>query len=110
METLLAIGIVAAFVYSVVETIRGGTHLSFHRDRDRDVVLAGKLIERGAKDDAMRSISRLHRMMPAKAPAPACTSDLFPSIAWRRRFILVKAGRIPDGVVLRVRATPTNRC
>jgi len=108
METLLAIGIVSAFVYSIVETIRGGTHLYF--DTATAIVtfvLAGKLIERGAKDDTMRSIARLHRMMPAKARLSPIDHD------GRERFVpvaslsagdsvLVKAGeRIPvDGIVL----------
>jgi cation transport ATPase len=108
METLLAIGILAAFAYSVFETIRGGTHLYF--DTATAIVtfvLAGKLLERGAKDDTMQSISRLHRLMPAKArlaPVDCDGWERFVSVASLNvgDVILVKAGeRIPaDGIVV----------
>ncbi len=105
METLLAIGILAAFAYSVFETFRGGTHLYF--DTATAIVtfvLAGKLLERASKDQTMKSISRLHRMMPTKARLVADDQERFVSVASLSAgdLILVKAGeRIPaDGVVV----------
>lgn len=104
METLLALGILAAFFYSTIQAFTGGDHVYFDTaSAIVTLVLLGKLIERNARDRTVRAISSLHRMMPKKARL---------LVEGRERFVtvealgvgetfLVKAGeRIPaDGVV-----------
>lgn len=104
MESLLSLGILAAFGYSVWQGLRGGTHLYFDiACAITTLVLLGKWIEQGAKQRAARTITTLHHMLPKKARVLERGSERFVSIEALRagdRF-LVKAGeRIPaDGVV-----------
>jgi heavy metal translocating P-type ATPase len=104
MESLLSLGILAAFGYSVWQGLRGGTHLYFDiACAITTLVLLGKWIEQGAKQRAAQSISTLHRMLPKKARVLDRGSERFVSIEALRAgdSFLVKAGeRIPaDGVV-----------
>ncbi len=105
METLLALGITAAWVYSAIQAFRGGGHIYFDIScAIVTLVLLGKFIERNAKDGASRSISMLYQMLPAKARVVAEGRERFVAIdalAVGDTF-LVKAGeRIPaDGVVV----------
>ena len=67
METLLAVGILAAYGYS-----GPGFHAGKHYYFDTAcaivaLVLAGKFLERGAKERTARAITLLYRMMPRKA-------------------------------------------
>jgi Cu2+-exporting ATPase len=81
METLLALGILTAYALSVAETLRGQTHVYFDTDAAIvTLVLAGKLIERAAKDRAARFISMLYRMMPKKARVEFDSCERFVSI------------------------------
>ena len=68
------------------------------------LVLAGKLIERGAKERAARTIAMMYRLMPKKARIVAEGIERFVSIDALEpgTVFLVKAGeRIPaDGVIL----------
>ncbi len=105
METLLALGILAAYGLSVVQTLRGQTHVYFDTDAAIvTLVLAGKLIERAAKDRAARSISMLYRVMPKKARVELDSGERFVSIDALEpgTIFIVKAGeRIPaDGVIV----------
>lgn len=105
MEALLALGILAAYGYSVVQTLRGEIHLYFDTATVIvTLVLAGKLIERGAKEKTSRWISQLHRMMPNKVRLLAKGSERFVNVDMLEQgaIFLVKAGeRIPaDGVVV----------
>ena len=104
MEVLLSLGILAAYGYSVVQALRGDIHLYFDTATVIvTLVLAGKLIERGAKEKASRWIAALHRMMPNKVRLLAQGSERFVSIDALEpdEIFVVKAGeRIPaDGVV-----------
>lgn len=105
METLLGIGILAAYVYSAVQAFRGGKHVYFDTaSAIVTLVLLGKLIERNAKERTTKAITWLYRLMPKKvrlwfdgkerfvAAASLSVGDLF----------IVKTGeRIPaDGVVV----------
>ena len=105
MESLLALGILAAYGYSVAQTFRGEIHLYFDTATVIVVlVLAGKLIEHGAKEKVSRWISLLHHMMPNKVRLLAKGSERFVSadaLAPGEVF-MVKAGeRIPaDGIVV----------
>lgn len=101
METLLALGITAAFGYSAVEGLRGGSHIYFDiACAITALVLVGKSIEQGAKQRAAATITALHRMLPQKARLEngrfAAVDQLEPGTLF-----LVKAGeRIPaDGIV-----------
>jgi len=68
MESLLSLGILAAYSLSVVQAFRGQMHVYFDTAAAIvTLVLAGKLIERSAKDRTSRWFTLLHRMMPNKA-------------------------------------------
>jgi len=105
MEALLAIGILTAYGYSVVQSFRGEIHLYFDTATIIvTLVLAGKLIEHGAKEKASRWVVQLHRMMPNKARLLHNGSERFVSVDALApgQIFVVKAGeRIPaDGVVV----------
>jgi heavy metal translocating P-type ATPase len=104
METLLALGIVAAYVFSVAQAITGGKH--FYFDTACAVIMLvtlGKVIEHGAKERTVRALALLYRMMPKKARLFDDGRERFVSIEALQAGMtfLVKAGeRIPaDGVV-----------
>jgi P-type Cu2+ transporter len=101
MESLLALGITAAFGYSAVEGLSGGSHIYFDiACAITALVLVGKCIEQGAKQRAAETITALHRMLPQKARLEngrfAAVDQLEPGTLF-----LVKAGeRIPaDGII-----------
>ncbi|MCS7024629.1 MAG: heavy metal translocating P-type ATPase [Bryobacteraceae bacterium] len=105
MESLLSLGIVSAFGYSLWQGLRGGTHLYFDiACAITTLVLLGKWIEQGAKQRAAHSIGLLHRMLPKKARQLERGAERFVSVEALRPgdVFVVKAGeRIPaDGVVL----------
>jgi heavy metal translocating P-type ATPase len=105
MEVLLSMGILAAYGLSISQTLLGRTHLYFDTAAALvTLVLAGKLIERGAKERAMRSIAMLYRLMPKKARIVDRGEERFVSIDALRpgTVFIVKAGeRIPaDGAIL----------
>jgi copper/silver-translocating P-type ATPase len=101
METLLALGILAAYGYSVAQTFAGNLHVYFDTAcAIVTLVLTGKLIERGAKDRSAGAIGLLYRLMPAKARV----GDRFVSVEALQPGTVfhVKTGeRIPaDGIVV----------
>lgn len=105
MEVLLSIGILTAYFFSVSQTVRGQTHLYFDTAAAIiTLVLAGKLIERAAKERAARAIAMMYRVMPKKARLIVNGCEHFVSIDALETgtIFLVKAGeRIPaDGVIL----------
>lgn len=95
MEVLLSLGFLAAYGLSIAQTLLGRTHL---------YLLAGKLIERGAKERAMRSIATLYRLMPKKVRTSDRGEERFVSIDALQpdAVFIVNAGeRIPaDGTIL----------
>ena len=105
METLLAVGILTAYLLSVGQTVTGHTHVYFDTAAAIvTLVLAGKLIERGAKNRAARSIANLYRMMPSKVRIEGPSGERFVAVEAVEpgTVFLVKSGeRIPaDGIVL----------
>ena len=105
MEVLLSLGILAAYGLSVSQTLLGRTHLYFDTAAALvTLVLAGKLIERGAKERAMRSIAMLYRLMPKKVRIAERGEERFVSIDALQPGIvfIIKAGeRIPaDGSIV----------
>jgi len=105
METLLALGILAAYFLSAAQVIRSQTHVYFDTAAAIvTLVLAGKLIERAAKDRAARSIGMLYRLMPKKVRLLSAAGERFVSVDALEpgQLFVVKAGeRIPaDGVVV----------
>lgn len=67
METLLGLGILAAYFYSAAQAFLGGAHFYFDTaGAIVTLVLVGKLIERGAKERTSHAVSMLYRMMPKK--------------------------------------------
>jgi len=104
MESLLALGILAAFGYSSAEAFRGGRHFYFDTACALiTMVLAGKLIEAGAKARTTRAVALLHQMMPRKARVLAGGRERFLAVeqlAPGARFLVKPGERIPaDGVV-----------
>jgi heavy metal translocating P-type ATPase len=105
METLLAVGILAAFGYSTVQAFTGGDHVYFDTaSAIVTLVLLGKLIERNARERTVRAITSLYRMMPRKARLLVEGEERFVSIEalGTGEIFLVKAGeRVPaDGVIM----------
>ncbi|MBS1872996.1 MAG: heavy metal translocating P-type ATPase [Acidobacteria bacterium] len=105
MESLLALGILAAYGYSVAQAVLGGQHYYFDTAcAIIMLVLLGKVLERGAKERTAQSIALLYRMMPAKARLLQDGRERFISIDALEpgMTFLVKTGeRIPaDGVVV----------
>jgi len=105
MESLLSLGILTAYCFSIVQAFRGDRHIYFDTACVIvTLVLAGKLIERGAKGRASRWITVLHRMMPNKARLFVGGQEHFVSIEALEpgQVVVVKAGeRIPvDGTVV----------
>ncbi|HEY2858449.1 MAG TPA: cation-translocating P-type ATPase [Terracidiphilus sp.] len=105
MEVLLSVGILTAYGFSIAQTLEGRTHVYFDTAAAIvTLVLAGKLIERSAKERASRSIATLYRLMPRKARVVVGGEERFVSIdALQPEMVfLVKAGeRLPaDGTIL----------
>jgi P-type Cu2+ transporter len=105
MELLLGLGILAAYGYSSVQVFRGEGHVYFDTASVIvTLVLAGKLIEKGAKEKVSRWITQLHRMLPNKIRLLAGGVERFVSIEALEpgEIFVVKAGeRIPaDGVIV----------
>ena len=105
MECLLSLGILAAYGYSVAQAFRGEIHLYF--DTATAIVtfvLAGKLVERGAKETVSQWIGQLHRMMPNKVRLLVKGVERFVAVEALTpgQIFIVKAGeRIPaDGCVI----------
>ena len=94
MESLLAMGILMAYGYSAVQTFRGDNRVYFDTAcAIVTLVLTGKVIERGAKQRAMRALTLLHRLMPSKARL---------MLDGRERFVSVEA--LEPGAVFRVKS------
>lgn len=105
METLLATGILAAYVYSSIQAFRGETLVYFDTAAAIvTLVLLGKLMEKGAKERTTRAISMLYRLMPKKVRLFIENAERFVSVDALSEgdIFVVKAGeRIPaDGVVV----------
>lgn len=105
METLLATGIWAAYIYSIIQAFRGNIHVYFDTAAAIvTLVLLGKLMEKGAKVRTTRSISMLYRLMPKKVRLFVENAERFVAIDALNLgdIFLVKAGeRIPaDGIVV----------
>jgi heavy metal translocating P-type ATPase len=104
VESLLALGILAAYTYSAIQAFTGGKHYYFDTAcAIVTLVLLGKTMERGAKQRTTQSIAMLYRMMPNKARLIADGRERFVSVDALQpgSVFVVKAGeRIPsDGVV-----------
>ncbi len=105
METLLALGILSAWIYSSIQAMLNGPHYYFDTAcAIVTLVLAGKLIERGARESTARAVSLLYRMLPQKARVMDGGVERFLSVAELAPGMIftVKAGEgVPaDGVVL----------
>jgi len=94
-ESLVSLGVLAAYFFSVAQTIRGVPHVYF--DTASVVVtfvLAGKLIEQSAKGKTSRWITSLHQMVPNKVRLQAEGQEYSVSAdaLQRGQVFLVKAG------------------
>lgn len=93
METLLGLGILAAYVYSAAQAFIGGEHIYFDTaSAIVTLVLAGKLIERNAKERTTRAVTLLYRMMPKKV-------RLF--IGGEERFVAADALNVNDVFIVK---------
>ena len=109
MESLLAMGIVTTYGYSVVLAFSGSTRVYFDTAcAIVTLVLTGKMIERGAKEKTARALTLLYRLMPSKVRLLLDGSERFVSLEALRpgAHFRVKSGeRIPaDGVVVEGRS------
>jgi len=103
-ETLLSLGILAAYFFSVIQAFRSDPHIYFDTACVIvALVLAGKMIERNAKERASRWIVNLHRWMPNKVRILAGGVERFASIDALEpgQIFVIKAGEhiAADGVV-----------
>ena len=110
METLVATGIFAAFGYSAAQCFLGGPRIYFDTAcAIVTLVLAGKALERGAKERSAKAIAMLHRLLPRKARIRQDGEERFVAIEalGPGMVFLVKAGeRIPaDGTVVAGRSS-----
>ena len=105
-ELLLSLGILAAYVFSIVQSFRGDPHIYFDTACVIvTLVLTGKIIERSAKDRVSQWITNLHRWMPRKARLLADGKERFASVEALEpgQVFVVKAGEhiVADGVVVK---------
>ncbi len=105
VESLLSLGILAAFGYSAVQAAVNGPHYYF--DTACAIVtllLVGKVLEREAKDRTSRAVLSLYRLMPRKALVEQDGREHYVSVDALRpgQVFIVKPGeRIPaDGLVV----------
>jgi len=104
MESLVSLGVLAAYFFSAVQAFRGQSHVYF--DTASVIVtfvLAGKLIEHNAKQKTSRWVALLHQMVPNKVRLLSEGREYFVSAEALQtgQMFLVKAGeRFPaDGTV-----------
>ena len=103
-ESLLSLGILVAYFYSIVQTFRSDPHVYFDTACVIvALVLTGKMIERNAKERASGWISALHRWMPNKVRLLANGQERFASIEALEpgQLFVTKAGEhiAADGLV-----------
>ncbi len=106
METLLALGIVSAYGYSVAQTLLGGNHLYFDiACAIVTLVLLGKFLERNARETATRAITMLYHTLPVKARVLSGGRERFVALEQLQTgdlFVVKPGERIPaDGMVVR---------
>jgi heavy metal translocating P-type ATPase len=109
MESLLALGILMAYGYSVVQVFEAGRHVYFDTAcAIVTLVLTGKAIERGAKERTARALTLLYRLMPTKARLIQDGRERFVSIEALKPgavFRVLSGERIPaDGIVVEGRS------
>ncbi len=94
MESLLAMGILMAYGYSVAIACAGGNHVYFDTVcAIVTLVLAGKTIERAAREKTTRAVTLLYRLMPNKVRL---------MVEGRERFVALEA--LQPGAVFRVKS------
>lgn len=106
METLLATGILAAYVYSSIQAFRGETHIYFDTAAAIvTLVLLGKMMEKAAKERTTQAISMLYRLMPKKVRLFVDNVERFVSIDALNEadIFVVKAGEriAADGIIVK---------
>ena len=104
-EALLSLGILAAYAFSIVQAFRSDPHIYFDTACVIvALVLAGKMIERNAKERASRWIANLHGWMPNKARILSGGVERFASIEALEpgQVFVAKAGEhiAADGIVM----------
>ncbi|HVM91245.1 MAG TPA: heavy metal translocating P-type ATPase [Terriglobales bacterium] len=103
-EALLSLGILAAYCFSIVQAFRSDPRIYFDTACVIvALVLAGKTIERNAKDRASRWIANLHSWMPNKVRILSGGLERFASVEALEpgQIFVAKAGEhiAADGVV-----------
>lgn len=105
METLLGIGILAAYVYSSIQAFAGAEHVYFDTaSAIVTLVLIGKIVERSAKQRTTRALSTLYGLVPSKARVILDGRERFVAAERLERgdvFVVKDGERIPaDGIVV----------
>jgi P-type Cu2+ transporter len=104
MEALISSGVLTAYGYSIAQLVMGGNHYYFDTScAIVTLVLAGKAMEREAKEKTSRAISLLYGLMPRKARMVESGQERFVAVEELKpgMVLLVKPGeRIPaDGFI-----------
>ncbi len=102
MDTLVASGALAAYIYSIVQMMSGSLHVYFDTAAMLvTLVLLGKYIETEARDKVSRSITELYRMMGGKVRLSMDNREKWVSqeaIAAGDEFLVLEGERCPvDG-------------
>lgn len=105
MESLLALGILAAYFYSIVQIFNNGGHIYFDTAAAIvTLVLAGKYIEHNAKVHVSKAIMLLYQIMPKKVRVLIDNRETFIAVDKLQvedQFIVKAGERIPvDGIVI----------
>ncbi len=110
MDTLIAVGTSAAYLYSVIQMTRGSIHLYFDTATMLvTLVLLGKTIETGARDRVSRGMRELHQLARQKVRIAAGTRETWvtaEAVQPGDQFLVHAGERVPvDGCILAGKAS-----
>lgn len=110
MDTLIAVGSLAAYVYSIIQMTRGSIHLYFDTATMLvTLVLLGKAIEARARDHMSRGLRELHQLATQKVRVVAGTRETWvnaEAIQPGDQFLVHAGERVPvDGCILAGKAS-----
>ncbi len=115
METLIAVGSLTAYFFSVLQTLSGSLHVYYDTASMLvTLVLLGKTIEAGARDNVSRGVTELLRAAGEKARVLRNGRESWTASADVRvgdEFLVVEGERVPmDGDVLEGKADVDESC